>query len=628
VSDPRDAFVERHRRLLRLEQRAEADEAERLLQTRSDAELVARGTTLLRLEVADLEPGFGGTLHAVLRPSRSDELPPHRFGPGDVVALRASRDEPATSSAVVVRARRDHVVVAIGDDDRDLPSIVRLDRLATDVTFRRLDLALRELGAEQKGERGRMLDVLFGERDASDNEPATIERWFDEGLDESQRAAVAFALTADPVAQIHGPPGTGKTTALVELIRQAVARGERVLAAAPSNVAVDNLTERLLRAGVRVVRLGHPARVHEHCRAASLAEQVANAPDQKLLRDNRRDLDQALRRLQRAKNRQDRAAARNEVRDLRGERRQLERAITRGLVDAAEVVLATTTGAFDADIGERRFDRVVVDEAAQALEAACWIPLRHADRVVLAGDHRQLPPTILSHEAAAQGLAVTMFERLAEQANTQQHRRMLTVQYRMHERIMGWSSATFYEGRLTAHGSVRGHLLADLPDVVHGEWTESPLYFIDTAGCGYEETTGVDEESRANPGEADVVVRVVTALLEAGVAARDIAVVTPYNAQVQHLRQRLVDDDLEIGTVDGLQGREKEAVVVSLVRSNDRGEVGFLAEMRRLNVALTRARRHLTVVGDSATLACNSELCALVEHLQQHAVYRSAFELA
>jgi len=184
VSDPRDAFVERHRRLLRLEQRAEADEAERLLQTRSDAELVARGTTLLRLEVADLEPGFGGTLHAVLRPSRSDELPPHRFGPGDVVALRASRDEPATSSAVVVRARRDHVVVAIGDDDRDLPSIVRLDRLATDVTFRRLDLALRELGAEQKGERGRMLDVLFGERDASDNEPATIERWFDEGLDE------------------------------------------------------------------------------------------------------------------------------------------------------------------------------------------------------------------------------------------------------------------------------------------------------------------------------------------------------------------------------------------------------------------------------------------------------------
>ena len=175
---------------------------------------------------------------------------------------------------------------------------------------------------------------------------------------------------------------------------------------------------------------------------------------------------------------------------------------------------------------------------------------------------------------------------------------------------------------------MRSHLLTDLPDVVANDWTSEALCFVDTAGCGHEESQGDDEGSKSNPGEAELVVRIVTALREANVPAAAIAVITPYNAQVQLLRSRLGGEpELEIGTVDGLQGREKEAVVVSLVRSNEQGEVGFLAELRRLNVALTRARRHLTVIGDSATLAHDRDLCGLVEHLQQHAHYRSAFEL-
>ncbi|MCB9876457.1 MAG: AAA family ATPase [Planctomycetes bacterium] len=631
MSDRR-AFATLHRQLLRQEREAEVAEAERLLHQRSDAELVARGTALLRLEVVDLEPGFGGRLCAVLRPSRGGELPPHRFGPGDVVAVRAGRDEPSLCSAVVVRARRDGITVSLedgpGGEEVDLPSIVRLDRMVTDVTFRRLDQALGALQQEEKGDRARFLDVLFGERDAAPLQPTAPPQWFDPTLDESQRHAIAAALTAEHVALIHGPPGTGKTTALVELIRQAVARGDRVLACAPSNVAVDNLAERLARAGLGVVRLGHPARVHPDVRDVSLAQQVADAPEQKLLKDAKKDLDQALRRLHKAKTRADRAAARAELRQLRAERRQLEQAITIGLLDRAEVVLATTTGASEAGRGDRAFGLVVVDEAAQAMEAACWIPLQHASRLVLAGDYCQLPPTILDADAARRGLARTMFERLSAQAGTASLRCMLTVQYRMHEKIMGWSSRTFYGGELRAADAVREHRLDQLPGVATTEWTEAALCFVDTAGCGHEETTEGDEESKHNPGEADLVVRIVAELREAGVAAADIAVITPYNAQVQRLRERLGDDELEIGTVDGLQGREKEAVVVSLVRSNERGEVGFLAELRRLNVALTRARRHLTVIGDSATLASDRDLCTLVEHLQQHGVYRSAFELA
>ena len=626
----RHHFAQQHARLLQLERDAEIHEAERLLHARSDAELQARGTTLLRLEVVDLEPGFGGRLHVVLRPSRLDSLPAHRFGPGDVVAIRANRDDKPVCTGVFVRARSDQVTVAIDDDEVDLPSLVRLDQIATDVTFRRLDAALRELQRDRKGDEARFYDAMFGERDpefAPRPETAAI-RWFDATLDASQRDAIANALRAEHVALIHGPPGTGKTTAVVELIRQCVANGERILACAASNVAVDNLAERLLGAGLRIVRLGHPARVQANVRDVSLASLVADAPEQKLLRDCRREVDAGLRLVHKAKSRQDRWAARNAVRALRAELRQLESAVTKGIVDGAEVVLATNVGAASDLLTTRPFHRVVIDEAAQALEAACWIPLPLGKRVVLAGDHRQLPPTIHSQEAAAGGLSCTLFERLMDGAYGPTIGRMLNVQYRMHERIMGWSSQRLYGGKLHAAESVRTHLLTGLADVATTEWTSEPLCFIDTAGCGHDESQGDDEGSKSNPGEAELVVRIVTALRDAGVPAAAIAVITPYNAQVQLLRTRLGGEaDLEIGTVDGLQGREKEAVVVSLVRSNEQGEVGFLAELRRLNVALTRARRHLTVVGDSATLAHDRDLCQLVEHLQQHACYRSAFEL-
>lgn len=623
-------FAAEHQRLLQLERAAEIAEAERLLRARSDAELQARGISLLRLEVVDLEPGFGGRLHVLLRPSRGDGLPAHRFGPGDVVTVRAKRDDPATCTGVFVRTRDDTVIVALDDDDADVPPLVRLDQIVTDVTFRRLDAALRELQRDKKGDAARFLDVLFGERDPEfATAPATEAiAWFEPALDESQRQAVAHALRAEHIALIHGPPGTGKTTAVVELIRQAVGRGERVLACAPSNVAVDNLAERLLRAGLRIVRLGHPARVNAAVRDVSLASLVAEAPEQRLLRDVKREVDQGLRKVHRAKSRQDRHAARNEVKALRAELRQLEGAVTKGLVDGAEVVLATTVGAASELLAERPFDRVVIDEAAQALEAGCWIPLFRGKRAVLAGDHRQLPPTIQSAEASKGGLAHTLFERLMASPHGAAIGRLLTVQYRMHERIMGWSNARLYDGKIAAADAVRSHLLTDLPDVVANDWTTEPLCFVDTAGCGHDETAGDDEGSKSNLGEAELVVRIVQELREASVPANAIAVITPYNAQVQLLRSRLGGEaDLEIGTVDGLQGREKEAVVVSLVRSNEQGEVGFLAELRRLNVALTRARRHLTVIGDSATLAHDRDLCGLVEHLQQHARYRSAFEL-
>lgn len=635
------AFVARHQQLLQQERREEVAETQRLLAERTETELEARGVLLRRLAVVDLEPGLGGVLHAVLQPSRGGPLPPHRFAPGDVVGIDGGeaerKDGGSATTGTVARVRFDQLIVAIDADDVDLPPVVRVVRVAADITYRRLGEALGQLRAfgpdAPRGDRSlelrRLVDVCFLRKEPVYAARPTGDELqpLDPALDPSQRHAVAHALAAEQLALIHGPPGTGKTTTVVEVIRQALLRGDHVLACAPSNVAVDNLAEKLLARGVAIVRIGHPVRVLPAVAEHTLAARVQAADEQRVLKDVRRELQQVQRKFLRA-SRHERHDLRELQRRLRAELRQLERAIVQGLLDTADVVLATTTGAGDPVLGDRTFDLVVVDEAAQALEAATWLPLLRAKRAVLAGDHCQLPPTVVSAAAAAGGLATTLFERLAEPPLGAQLSRMLTTQYRMHALIQGWSAATFYGGALVPAPAVADHLLCQLPDVHTTDATTVPLLFLDTAGCGHDESAGHDDESKQNDGEAAVVAAHVLALLDAGVRPTDLAVVTPYSAQVRLLRDRLGErDGLEIGTVDGLQGREKEAIVLSLVRSNERGEVGFLAELRRLNVALTRARRHLCVVGDSATLSAHQGLAALVEHLQRHGEHRSAWGL-
>ncbi|XP_014796193.1 PREDICTED: DNA-binding protein SMUBP-2 [Calidris pugnax] len=297
----------------------------------------------------------------------------------------------------------------------------------------------------------------------------------------------------------------------------------------------------------------------------------------------------------------------------------------------ASVVLATNTGASSEGplklLPEEHFGLVVIDECAQALEASCWVPLLRAPKCVLAGDHKQLPPTIISHKAAAKGLSLSLMERLIE-GYGEQVVRMLRVQYRMHQAIMQWASEELYGGRLAAHPSVAQHLLRDLPGVTSTEETTIPLLLIDTAGCGLLELDVEDEQSKGNPGEVQLTHLHVQALVEAGVKARDIAVIAPYNLQVDMLREDLCHryPELEIKSVDGFQGREKEAVILSLVRSNRKGEVGFLAEDRRMNVAVTRARRHVAIICDTRTVSSQAFLKRLVDYFSQHGEVRTAFE--
>ena len=416
---------------------------------------------------------------------------------------------------------------------------------------------------------------------------------------------------------------------MVELIRQAVRRGERVLACAPSNLAVDNLLERLVAGGEEVVRLGHPARVltalREHTLDLLVEDQEETRQARKLVKKAFALFRQAGKFTRARPEPGARQQMRQEARQLLADARQSEAQAVERVLDHARILCATLTGLDSEVLGGRDFDLAVIDEAGQSTEPACWLPLLRCRRVVLAGDHCQLPPTVLSADAAREGFGISLMERLVGMYGAQVTRR-LDVQYRMHQDIMLFSSQQFYEGTLQAHASVREHRLCDLAGVAACALTESAVQFLDTAGAGFDEQRESGGESRLNLAEADLVSRKVRALLACGVAPEMIGVIAPYAAQVRLLRERLAVAGLEIDSVDGFQGREKEVVVLSLVRSNPEGEVGFLADVRRLNVALTRARRKVLVVGDSATLSCHPFYEKLFACFESLGAYRSVWE--
>ncbi|NXF92605.1 SMBP2 protein, partial [Eubucco bourcierii] len=603
-------------------------------------ELQRRGVCLLRLQAASQRTGLYGRLLVTFQPRSHEanpELPCNSFGPGDIVGLyeAAAQGQPLSTGTVAHVTSR-ALTVAFQESQQGLPSLerdssYRLLKLANDVTYNRLKRALQALKQYRGGPASDLIDVLLFSSEPRAFSETKPPQFYNDSLDASQKEAVSFSLAQRELAIIHGPPGTGKTTTLIEIILQAVQQGLKVLCCAPSNVAVDNLVERLAGCSVRILRLGHPARLLEPIQKHSLDAVLARGDNAQIVADIRKDIDQALARSKKAPDKGERSHFLSEMKLLRKELKEREETAMAAALTQASVVLATNTGASSDGplklLPENHFDLVVIDECAQALEASCWIPLLKAPKCILAGDHKQLPPTIISHKAAAEGLGLSLLERLAERYGRQAVR-MLRVQYRMHQAIMRWASGEMYGGQLTAHPSVAQHLLRDLPGVTSTEETNTPLLLIDTAGCGLFELEVEDDQSKGNPGEVQLAGLHVQALVEAGVKAKDIAVVAPYNLQVDMLREQLCHryPELEVKSVDGFQGREKEAVILSLVRSNKKGEVGFLAEERRLNVAVTRARRHVAVVCDSRTVGSQPFLRRLLAHFSQHGQVRTAFE--
>jgi superfamily I DNA and/or RNA helicase len=608
--------------LLELEAQAEQEEARRRAQA-EDGSPVGDGTTLTKLVLRDAEFGLGGRLLLTFARKTGDAIPPSRLGPGSPVVLSQTNVNRRVPSYRGVIYDRDTATIGIAIDppDDELPydATWRIDLSPDEVSRLRQQDAMRRTASAHGDRLAHLREVLLG---AHEPAFAEVEQPNDSAtLNEPQRAAVDFALAAKDFAIIHGPPGTGKTTTVVEFIRQVVARGETVLACAPSNHAVDNLLEKLLAVGELPVRLGHPARVQPELRSRALDILAEKHPDARQARKVAREAFALFRQADKWTRDKpqpgEKAALRREARDMLTEARKLESLAVERVLDDARVVCATLTGLDSELLGKRRFDVVVIDEACQSTEPACWVPLLRANKLVLAGDHCQLPSTVLSPEAAERGLSISLMERLIARFGTSVSR-LLTVQHRMHENIMSFSNAEFYNGELIAHASVANHRLCDLPGVTTTSLTEQPLRFIDTAGASFDEELEEDTGSRRNTQEANFAVKKVRELLTHGVPATQIGVITPYRAQVRLLRDRLADvPGLEIDSVDGFQGREKEAIIMTFVRSNNEGEIGFLADTRRTNVAFTRARRTLLVIGDSATLANHPFYQRMLTHFEE-----------
>lgn len=615
--------------LINLEAEAEKEESLQAMQRLSPAAAESTGFALINLVIRTQDYGFGGKVLITFgKRNQTLPLPWTKLRSGTPVIVSDGNNQ--GWRGIITHLNRSEIQVAFPgwpESEMDTP-LYRLDRATDEISRSRQMTALKQAQAATSSRLAILRDILFGTKPPLFTTPPILRPFYFQ-LNPSQKEAIQFVLSAEDIAIIHGPPGTGKTTTVVELIRQITNRGEKVLAVAPSNTAVDNILEKLISAGENAVRLGHPARVSENLRDYTLDFLAHSHPDgqlaQKLTREAHQLLNQAEKFTRAKPLPGERQAKRAEARQILAEAQKIEKQIVERLLNSAAVICSTLTGLDDDLLKDTHFDWCIIDEASQSTEPSSWIPLKWADRLVLAGDHYQLPPTVLSQRAAAQGFSTSLMERLLQVYGTKISKR-LTIQYRMHEHIMQFSSKQFYENSLLADQSVQTHLLRDLPSISSNEITETAVHYIDTAGASYDEEMEPDGDSRFNRNEAQLVSNYFQKLINAGLSPSDIAIITPYSAQVRFIRDMLQAWEIEIDSVDGFQGREKEAVIVSLVRSNPDHEIGFLEDVRRMNVALTRARRKLIVIGDSATITIHPFYQQLVTYFESIGAYHSVWE--
>ena len=434
-------------------------------------------------------------------------------------------------------------------------------------------------------------------------------------LNSTQEQAVNRVLQAKDVAIVHGPPGTGKTTTLVEAVYETLRREPQVLVCAQSNMAVDWISEKLMDRGVNVLRIGNPTRVNDKMLSFTYERRFEAHPDYPQLWAIRKSIREL-----RGKHRRGDSGYHQKMDRLKSRAAELEIRINAELFGEARVIASTLVGSDNRLLQGMKFGTLFIDEAAQALEAACWIPIRKASRVVLAGDHCQLPPTIKSMAAKKGGLEVTLMERIVE--NKPEEVTLLKMQYRMNDQIMRFSSDWFYHGEVESAPSVshRGILDYDLP-----------IAWIDTSDIDAREEFVGETFGRINKTEAELTLAVLqhyfekvgrTRILEERI---DVGIISPYRAQVQYLRQLIRKREffkpyrqlISVNTVDGFQGQERDVILISLVRANDEGQIGFLSDLRRMNVAITRARMKLIILGDTTTLARHPFYAKLFRYIQR-----------
>ena len=515
--------------------------------------------------------------------------------------------------SAVISYVQDNKMVVVLPGPQVLPELVVTGELGVqlyfdDTSYKTMFAALREV-AEAKGNRtARLREVLLGKAPALRRETGPVRfPW----LNASQEKAVNQVLCAKEVAVVHGPPGTGKTTTLVEAVYETLHRENQVMVSAQSNTAVDWIAEKLVDRGIPVLRIGNPTRVNDKMLAFTYERRFEAHSDYPELWQIRKTIREMTGRLRKS-GREDRERLHNQLTKLRVRATGLEIRID----TEARVIACTLVGAASRVLERKRFSSLFIDEAAQAIEAACWIAISRADRVILAGDHCQLPPTIKCIEAARGGLGRTLLEKVV--LHKPETVSLLKIQYRMHEDIMRFPSRWFYHDELEAAPEVKYRGILDF---------DTPVSWIDTSELDLQEKAVAEGTGRLNTGEAELLVRELKNYMERIGIRRileehiDFGVISPYRAQVHYLRHLLKKEPffrpcrrlITVHTVDGFQGQERDVIMISLVRANEKGQIGFLRDLRRMNVAITRARMKLLILGEAVTLT-------------RHPFYRELYE--
>ena len=519
--------------------------------------------------------------------------------------------------SAVISYVQDNKMVVVLPGSQVLPELVVTGELGVqlyfdDTSYKTMFAALREV-AEAKGNRtARLREVLLGKAPALRRETGPVRfPW----LNVSQEKAVNQVLCAKEVAVVHGPPGTGKTTTLVEAVYETLHRENQVMVSAQSNTAVDWIAEKLVDRGIPVLRIGNPTRVNDKMLAFTYERRFEAHSDYPELWQIRKTIREMTGRLRKS-GREDRERLHNQLTKLRVRATGLEIRIDTELFPEARVIACTLVGAASRVLERKRFSSLFIDEAAQAIEAACWIAISRADRVILAGDHCQLPPTIKCIEAARGGLGRTLLEKVV--LHKPETVSLLKIQYRMHEDIMRFPSRWFYHDELEAAPEVKYRGILDF---------DTPVSWIDTSELDLQEKAVAEGTGRLNTGEAELLVRELKNYMERIGIRRileehiDFGVISPYRAQVHYLRHLLKKEPffrpcrrlITVHTVDGFQGQERDVIMISLVRANEKGQIGFLRDLRRMNVAITRARMKLLILGEAVTLT-------------RHPFYRELYE--
>jgi len=461
----------------------------------------------------------------------------------------------------------------------------------------------------------RLFEQLHEEKISSSSSTGKLKsgvvNFINKKLNKSQQEAVAACLQNEQITIVHGPPGTGKTTTLAEAILQLIRAGEKVLVSAPSNTAVDNISKELIQNGVKLLRVGNTSKVDETIFSHTPEGKLSNSKQQKEIKQLKIRAEEFRRMAIKYKRsfgkaeREQRNLLFREVKNIRNEIKKLQHYNEEKLFEEAEVIAGTPIGLYDAQIDQLHFKTLVIDEAGQCIEPLAWCIFPFAEKIILAGDHCQLPPTVLSNEAALLGFNNSILEIAIGHTN---NIHLLNTQYRMRQSIAGFSSQYFYNSLL--------HTAEHLSN------TGTHISFIDTAGSGYNEKHGPDGVSLQNEGELNIVLQLLEReLLEPA----STAFISPYSGQVAAAKE-VLPKQIRVSTIDSFQGQEKENIILSLVRSNDDGDIGFLKDYRRMNVAITRAKEQLFIIGDSATIGADSLYSAFLTYVEQSGNYRSAWE--